>query len=477
MIRFAWLGLRLFILILAAVWLSNHPGKVAITWQGYLLETSVGALIVIVLVTLGVFILVAKLAHDLLRLPERWSQHKILQTDRRGRKALTGGLAAVASGDADAAKRLARQTEAAIVDPVLSHLLAAEALILSGENDAAESQFELLLGRDDTRVIGHRGLIEVALARGDWMRAYTRARKARAVMPKSPWLMTLLVDLAVRAGDLEEARLTLDQAVRSRALQGYEAQRRQTALWTAQGLKAERDGDARQALALAEKVLAEDAGFVPAAVLAVRLNRGNDRLKTAERIVERAWEIDPHPDLIEAWRDLGTSDDPSTMVEWMKRLADARPDHAGAALAYAEAAIEARQWGEARRVLEPMAATVPAREAGQACLLLGQLEREETGNLAAAVVWYERAGDSLATGSRWICHGCGDMSARWSELCAACGAFAHIHSPDRKPVAPPARPAPTSLPGIGMPLSQGLPMTGINDDVPRSATERTLAAP
>jgi HemY protein len=476
MIRFAWLGFRLFALVIAAVWLSNHPGKVVINWQGYLVETSVGALIVLTVGSLLLIVLLSKVFRDLLRLPQRWARHRQAQTDRRGRKALTGGLAAVASGDAEAARRLSRQTEASIVDPVLSHLLTAEALILSGENDAAESQFELLLGREDTRVIGHRGLIEVALARGDWARAYSRARQARATMAKSPWLATLLVDLAARAGDLEEARITLDHAVRTRLITGAEAQRRQTALWTAQALRLEKDGNAAQALVLAEKALGEDPGFVPAAVVAARLNCRDDRSKTAERLLQRAWALETHPELVQAWRGIAEGGDAPALALWMKRLAEARNGHPGAALAYAEAAIDARLWAEARRVLEPVAATLPTAEAGRACLLLGRLEREETGNLTAAVAWYERASTGCVPGSHWTCHACGHPPLSWSEICPACGAFAEIQSPERERRAQPARAAHASLPGIGTPLSAATPRA-VNDATPHSPAARTSAAP
>jgi HemY protein len=447
MIRFLWLGFRLFVLMIAAVWLSDHPGKVAIHWQGYLLETSVGALVVIVLVTLGAFIIGGRIFRDLMRIPERWARHKELQTGRKGRKALTSGLAAVASGDAVVAKKMALQTEATIVDPVLSHLLNAEALILSGETDAAETQFELLLGRDDTRVIGHRGLIEVALARGDWMRAYSRARQARPVMPKSPWLMSLLVDLAVRAGDLDEARQALDQAVRGKLITGNDATRRQASLLTALAYKAQRDGDAKQAQSLAEKALEHDAGFVPAAVLAARLLHATERAKSAERVIEKAWSLSAHPELVQVWHDIAP--DTTMRARWMERLKTLQPNSTDAALAYAAAAIEARLWNDARRELEALLAT-PA--AARAYALLARVEREEKGNLTTAVTWYDKAIALPIADTRWICHACGHTSASWGEICTVCGAFGQIQTPEKEKTEPATRIYHASLPGIGTPI-------------------------
>jgi HemY protein len=400
--------------------------------------------------------LLARVIRDLLRLPQRWARHKEAAAGKRGRKALTGGLAAVASGDAASAARLARQADATMLDPVLSHLLTAEALILSGDNDAAEGQFELLLGREDTRVIGHRGLIEVALARGDWTRAYTRARQARVAMGKSPWLTALLIDLAVRAGDLEEARRILDQAARSRTLTAVETKRRQSALLTAISRRLADAGESQEALTLAEQVLADDPGFVPAACLAARLNKQGGRLKTAERLVLRTWHIAPHPDLIPVWREIGPSHDPVALCQWMQRLCEISAENEEtipeACLAYARAAIEAGQWAIARKTLQELLRHATDGQMTTALLLMGRLEREETGNIAASGEWHRKAELQTLTRPGWACHVCGHETHAWQEICPSCGSFAALRPPHETNRLP-ARANPVSLPGIGTPLA------------------------
>ncbi len=461
MIRFLWLGIQLFALIVVAVWLSDHPGKVTIAWQRYLIETSVGALIVLVVALMGLFVLANRLLSDLLRLPQRWSRHRDAVTSRRGRKALTGGLVAVASGDPAAAQRLARQSEATLVDPVLSHLLTAEALILSGENDSAESQFEMLLGREDTRVIGHRGLIEVAMARGDWARAYSRARQARAVMPKSPWLALLLIDLAARVGDLAEARATLDNAIKNRILPPAETRWRQTALLTAFAKQELGEGDSKKALATAEKVLETEPGFVPAATLAAELHHRNDRLKSAERVVERAWSLMPHPQLIATWHRIAPAADMASVARWMKRLVDAKPDNPDAKLAYAASAIDARLWEDARQILQSAVTEGSSNVSSRAFRLLGRLEQEEKGNLSAAIAWYQKADSDPAGATGWTCHACRHEMAEWHEICPACGAFGEVQAPDQARREPPRSQHPISLPGIGMPVTPNLAGQGL----------------
>jgi HemY protein len=449
MTRLLWLAARLFLLMLLAVYLSEHPGKVVINWQNYRIETSVGALILLLLIVLAIGMAVSRLVRDLLRLPERWRGYRAAQTSKKGRKALVSGLVAVASGDAVLAERLARQSEATIVDPVLSHLLTAEAMILAGDNDAAESQFELLLGRDDTRVIGHRGLIEVALAKGDWLKALARARRARSAMPRSLWLLGLLIDLSVRAGDWDEARQILEQAVRARVLSGDEARRRQLALYTGLGLRAEQVGDSKAALALAEKALSEDAGFIPAALLAARLNIQAERAKTAERIVERAWQAHPHVDLAEAWRTLTPTMDPVQRLAWMDRLRQTQPGQRAGRLAYAEVAIEGRQWTLARGELETLLAEQPSAAVYQA---LARLEQAEKADLNGALQWYRTALAS-AHEKPYLCQACGCGQTIWQAICPDCEAFAQIEDAALVHAQPGLRAPHVSLPGIGTPLT------------------------
>jgi HemY protein len=449
MTRLLWLGFRLALLMLLAVFLSEHPGKAVINWQNYRIETSVGALILLMLIALAVATALSRILRDLLRLPDRWRGYRYAQTSKKGRKALVSGLVAVASGDAVTAQRLARQSEATIVDPVLSHLLTAEAMILAGDNDAAESQFELLLGRDDTRVIGHRGLIEVALAQGDWLKALARARRARSAMPRSLWLLGLLIDLSVRAGDWDEARQLLEQAVRARVLTGPEARRRQLALYTGLGLRAEQVADDKAALALAEKALSEDAGFIPAALLAARLNVHADRAKTAERILERAWQAHPHADLATAWRLLVPTSDPVQRLAWIDRLRQAQPGQRAGRLAYAEAAIDGRHWALARGELETLLAEQPSAAVYQA---LARLEQAEKADLNGALHWYKTA-LGLPPEKPYACQACGCGQNSWQAICPDCEAFAQIEDAALAHAQPGLRAPHVSLPGIGTPLT------------------------
>ena len=50
MIRGLWFFAQLAVLVIGAVWLAEQQGPVSVEWHGWLMETSAGVLILIVLV-------------------------------------------------------------------------------------------------------------------------------------------------------------------------------------------------------------------------------------------------------------------------------------------------------------------------------------------------------------------------------------------------------------------------------------------
>ena len=95
--------------MLLAVWLAERPGTVTAEWQGWRLDSSVGVLLVAVVVLIGLcvggWLLYRWIVGAPFALLEGWGESR----KKRGYRALTQGLAAVAAGDgAEAQKYAAR---------------------------------------------------------------------------------------------------------------------------------------------------------------------------------------------------------------------------------------------------------------------------------------------------------------------------------------------------------------------------------
>src|SRR3954452_20347756 len=152
-----------FFAVLAALafglaWLADRPGDIVLTWQGYRIETSllvalVAAIILIVLVLTAWTILRA-----ILRTPENVSLFFRHRRAMKGYQAITRGLIAIGAGDRKLARRSADDAGRLAPGDPLALLLEAQAAQMSGDRAGAERAFRAMTRRDETRLLGLRGL-------------------------------------------------------------------------------------------------------------------------------------------------------------------------------------------------------------------------------------------------------------------------------------------------------------------------------
>jgi HemY protein len=434
------------IVVAAAGFLAGVPGHVALTWQGWRIDTSVAVLVLAVII-LGM--LAAALFHLLRKIlggPRAFMRARRERRRREGYRALTQGMVAVAAGDADEAQRHARKADALLAEPPLTLLLSAQAAQLKGDEQAARKYFTAMLDRAETEFLGLRGLVMQALRGGDERAALHLVERARTLRPKTPWVLQSLFELQARAGKWLEAETTLAEALKRKVL-GHDAARHHRAvLLHEQSRTAEAQGDQRQALQLSAKAHALEPGFAPATARYAELLRVGGWTRRAAKAIEAAWRAAPHPDLAEAWNALFAEATPIARVKETDRLAAANPDHPESRLAQARASLAARLWGETRRHLEALGAKLEGEPPSpRICRHMAELEEVQHQDVGAARHWLSRAATTAAPDPTWICSACGAETPRWGALCPACHAFATLHW--RHPAAGTARhlPAPAGL--------------------------------
>src|SRR3954467_10107985 len=141
-----------------AVWLSERPGDVLVTWGGFRLQTSVA---IALIGTVGTAFLLAVLWSAvglLMKLPRRLSFSSRARRRARGYSEVSRGMVAVGAGDPVAARRHANEAERLLGRVPLTLLLKAQAAQVSGNRAAAEAAFQGMAEHDETRVLGLRGL-------------------------------------------------------------------------------------------------------------------------------------------------------------------------------------------------------------------------------------------------------------------------------------------------------------------------------
>ncbi len=437
MIRVLWFAFKLAVLVALAYWLAERPGEVSVDWLGYRIETSVGILLAAMVLIAGLSALSYRAWRFLRRSPRSLGHSLQAKRRKRGYKALTQGMVAVAAGEVDEATRQARRAGSLLEEPPLTMLLSAqaaqlkgdEAAQLKGDEAAAKRYFTAMMEDPETRFLGLRGLVTQALREGDEQQALDYVRQAHAMRPRTPWVLTSLFDLSERCGDLETAERTLVQAAKAKALPAPEAGRKRAVILLERAQAAARGSDRPAALAHAREANKLAPGLIPGAVLlAAQLIAAGQRRKAA-KVLERAWAAGPHPELAALYLETQniapqTGGDGIERLKRLGQLTGKRPDHPESHLVLARAALEARLWGEARRHIKAAAGPqgLEGAPSDSVCRLMAELEEQENGDTALGREWLTRSAGAPKDPA-WVCTSCGAASPGWSARCGACESF------------------------------------------------------
>lgn len=423
-------------LIAGAVFIADRPGSVSLAWQGWRVDTSVAVLLFAVTLVAMTAALLFHLLRKIIGGPRAFMRARRERRRRRGYRALTQGMVAVAAGDAAEAKRYARQADVLLAEPPLTLLLSAQAAQLNGDQQAAQKYFTAMLDRPETEFLGLRGLIMQALKQKDEAEALRLTLRARELRPKTPWVLSSLVELQARAEKWSDAETTLALAAKRRALPHSESRHRQAVMLYEQSRVAQSQNRDREAVRLAGKANALVPDFAPAALRYAELLAASGHRRHARKVLEAAWRTAPNPEIASAYDALFADERPLQRLKRLETLAVQHKDHLESHIALAQAALKARLWGEARRHLAAAGGTETASmPRPRVCRLMAELEEAEHNDLPAARMWLARAATTQGQEPAYFCSACGAETAGWTALCPHCHAFDAIEwrMPGRTP--------------------------------------------
>ena len=408
----------LFLVLIAlaaagAAWVADQGGDVVLSWGGWRIKTSLP----IFALALGVAIVAAMLAWSILRglwrMPERIRRSRRERRQARGRHAITHGLLAIGHGDSTAARLHAEVARRHAAHDPLALLLHAQSAQLDGDREGAQRAFRAMAEREDTRLLGLRGLFIEAQRADDPVAAVTIAEEALKLAPASTWASHAVLGFRCAKGDWNGALAILDNNLASGLLDKAAYKRQRGVLLTARALELEHvDRDLSRESAMEAVKLAPT--LVPAAVLASKYESEAHQVRRSMRIVETAWLAQPHPDLADAYAHVKLGDSARQRLVRIETLAAKAPAHIESALAVARAAIDAAEFERARAALAPFIAVPTQRVA----LLMAEIERTEHGDSGRARAWTLRAVRALHD-PVWTADGY--VSDRWRPVSPVSG--------------------------------------------------------
>jgi HemY protein len=381
----------LFLVLIAvaaagAAWVADQTGDVTLAWGGWRVVTTLPVFVL----ALGVVVVAAMLAWTLLRvlwrMPDRIRRGRRERRQARGRHAITHGLLAIGHGDSTAARAHAEVARRHAAHDPLALLLHAQSAQLDGDRAGAQRAFRAMAEREDTRLLGLRGLFIEAQRADDPVAAVMIAEEALKLAPSSTWASHAVLGFRCAKGDWSGALAILDNNLAAGLIEKPAYRRQRGVLLTARALELESVDRDRSRDSVMEAVKLAPT-LIPAAVLASKYDSEAHQVRRAMRIVEAAWLAQPHPDLADAYAHVRLGDSARQRLVRVETLAAKAPGHLEGALAIARAAIDASEFVRAREALAPFIAAPTQRVA----MLMAEIERTEHGDSGRARAWTLRA--------------------------------------------------------------------------------------
>lgn len=337
----------------------------------------------------------------------------------KGYQALSEGLVALASGEGSVAMSKANRAEKYLRKPALTNLITAQAAEMSGNRRKAEEVYKRLLTNDKTRFVGVRGIMNQKLADGDTDTALKLAQTAFSLKPRHEEVQDTLLQLQAQAHDWGGARQTLHAKLKYGNMPRDVHRRRDAVLALSEArdiLDEGKDIEAREAAIEANRMSPD---LVPAAVLAARsyIEKGSKR--NAWRVIRKAWNAQPHPDLAAVFAEIEPSETPANRVKRFAKLLKIHPQHRETRLVKAELHIAAEEFPAARRALGDLA-EVDAD--ARALTIMAAIERGEGAADSVVKGWLARA-LSAPRGPQWVCDKCQHIHSQWAPACENCQSF------------------------------------------------------
>ncbi|MDX8349313.1 heme biosynthesis HemY N-terminal domain-containing protein [Cognatiyoonia sp. IB215446] len=339
--------------------------------------------------------------------------------ERKGYEALSEGMMALASGEGHLAMTKAARADKYLQQPQLTNLLTAQAAEMTGDRRKAEETYKKLLSDDKTRFVGVRGIMKQKLSDGDTDTALALAQKAFALKPKHEETQDVLLRLQAEKSDWAGARKTLSAKLKSGGLPRDVHKRRDAVLALSEARDVLEDGKSIEARETAIEANRLSPDLIPAAVMAARSYIGEGNARYATRVLTKAWNAQPHPDIAAAFAEIAPDENAEARLKRFRTLTKPTADHPETKMLMAELYISAEDFPAAKRVLGDLVETDPS---ARSLTLMAAIERGEGADDSVVRGWLTRA-LTAPRGPQWICDNCQHIQAGWAATCSNCGSF------------------------------------------------------
>ena len=378
--------------------LAQNPGVLEVQWHGYKISTT-AAFAVISLGVLGLFVaMLTSFYLWLMGAPKRLKTYWAYKRQEQGFLAFNAALQALALGEDGAAIKAAKEAHKLLPNLPLADTLLAEVITRNQAGQTtplnqleARKEYQKLLEKPHTKVLGLRGLLAESLQQANSKQALTYAIDFYREKPKSPYILNILTHLYARQQQLAEALFYAEKYVKIAPPNTKDFTQAHFVHGCLLRLYAQQlglSGQIEDALKVAEKGVKLYPAFSPLVVHLANLYDQQGQTVKAQKTLTKAYKKAPYLKIGRTWLAMHKNLKEAVLLKKLDKLTAPWPEVLATAILKAEAFITLRQYAEARRVLEQALVKGDDRTLFQT---MAELELAQQPQSPQAAKWLQKA--------------------------------------------------------------------------------------
>lgn len=382
------------LILLSSVWLSlGNESNIIIQWLGYHIEISTILATILLLITLIVLFLVIYFLIFLKNIPSSLKKHYHDKQNHEDLLFLLESFSSLHNEDLTVVKKNLKRLHSNKNHPQMKELKPLISLLAMKCNeiinsDHLEDAYQNLLQYDLYKFIGLKGLITLRMEKKCYHDALVHAEKAFVIQPKSPWLLSYLIEIYTALDLYEKAEYIIHEYYRYKFInkKDYHILLSKNLLEHANHLITNSQKD--KAISLLEKTLKLNPSYYEAVAILARLYSQDQHKKLSYKIIEKAWKNQPSMLLADLILNISQDEALNKRIQLLENLIDEKPDSKEGYITLAELYIKEDMLTQGRAVMDQLLALHAPDP--KTCKLMALIEAKAHNNHSIIINWLHK---------------------------------------------------------------------------------------
>ena len=336
----------------------------------------------------------------------------------KGNKALSRALVSFYEGDSAEALVYSNKAKTLLKNDKLSLLINAQIAKKAGDSKLVLASYKKLLGQKDTRLVALSGIVSEKIKAGKFKEALELSKKNVELYPTNLNNISTLFNLQLQEKDWKGAVKTLQAKKKIEKISRSSFLQQEAILIFEDAKEKHLQGFSKEALDATLVSVRQYPGFVSALCFLTDLTNILGDKRRAEKILQKAWVVFPHPDIAKAYASLVINESPEKRLRRFEALTKINENASQTRTLKAELFLEVGNFSKAKELISTLANNDPDN---YILTLMAAVERASGATDKVVREWLTKAVYAPKSPT-WICNECGSQS-EWISICKSCESF------------------------------------------------------